>query len=999
LRRLSIAFGVLIALTIVGALVAPSFVDWNAMRADLGRQISAALGVETSIDGDITASLLPSPRFSIGDARLVAAPARPGETEGEGMRIGRVEVRVALAPLLSGLIRVERVALIDPKLNWTIDERGETAWASALGRLSSPPESLNFENVEIRGARLVRRDRRSGSVHQLEMIEGRVAADSPLGPYHVNGRFSADGVEFQGDLVTGRLTGGVAAPLRLNLSQPGGDATLRLAGIVTTDAAGGRRFSGEARAEGGNLAAAALPILSAIDENALPPKAFDRPFSLKTSVEATAARLVFDDIDAKLGDGVASGTLAVDLDGETPAARAILAVNRIDLDVWNAGGPLHLPAPPRNFSGGLELSVDALSKRGGAARQLRFDARLNDGVVTVDRLSALLPGGADLAASGTVDEADDGRARVDARVEVNADNLRSTLDWLGVDTSAVPADRLRRVSLSASVLATADRVEATGIDARLDTARLTGGVTVARGPRPAIGARIEADRINLDAYAPDPALLIDRARAAFAKIDLGLKMTAKEASLAGTSVKDARLDLIATGGAVDIRELSAADLAGSRVRLTGRPPMNGDASFDLTLEADGSSLQPLARLVPISLVRVPPVDALGAYSGRLRVVGTSTRVEFETRLDAAGGSLAAGGAVDNPLLPAPGYDLRVRVTHPDTAALARKLTGARFVAGALGPSDLYARVENGPRLSDIRGTLAGTAVAGALAWTRTGETPTITGELRLGDLDIDRLRRAPEGARGIEPALLAANALAGAGGEVAVSAQSVTVAGLRADDVAGRIRLGGDGVHVEDVRAAMFGGRIGGSLRFRGGERPEMTVFAETSGVRPTTTTLPGGVSVRSAAIDLEATIRLVPGSSGAAKLVDGEGWFALRDGALEGVEPSALAADPQARVAFSSAGGRFHVENGVPTSDDLNLVWPQGVARAKGSLDLTADTIDLSVRVDHRDGQGTPPTAFRITGPTSGPRRFADSRPQQAATGGGASGDVIRGLLENLKR
>lgn len=1001
LRRLTIAFGVVIALIIAGALVAPSFVDWNAGRAELNRRVGEILGIPTTIDGDITAALLPSPRFSITDARLVVAPPRPGETEGEGVRVGRVEARVALAPLLSGQVRVERVALIDPRFDWIVDEEGKSAWTSALADRAAPPDSLNFENVEVRGARLVRRDRRTGSVHQFEMNEGRISADSPVGPFHVDGAFAVDGVEFQGKLVTGRLSGGVAAPLQLNLTQTGGDAAARLAGIITTDGKGGRRFSGEVRAEGGNLAAASLPVLSAFDGNVLPPKALDKRFSLKTSVEATTGRLMFDDIDAKLDDGTASGTIAVDLDGTNPNVRAILAVNRVDLDAWNAGGPLRLSAPPKGFSGGLELSVDALAHRGGSARQIKFDARLNDGVVSVDRLSALLPGGADAAASGSID-GEDGAARVDARVEINADNLRSTLDWLGMDTSAVPADRLRRVSLSGSVRATADRVEATGIDARLDTTRLTGGVTVARGPRPAIGVRLDADRINLDAYVPDPTALVERARTTLGKIDLGLEMTARDVSVAGTSLRDVRLGFSAAGGVADIRELSAADLAGSRVLLTGRPPMSADGPFDLTLEAGGVSLQPLARLVPASVARIPDPDALGVYTGRLRVAGSTAKVDFEARLEAAGGSVAAGGTIDNPLRANPARDIRVRLIHPDTADIVRRLTGARLIPGALGPSDVYARVvdtESGLSLSDIRGTVAGTPVGGSLTWSVSDSGPNLNGELRLGHLDLDRLRRAPEGARGLEPAAIVAGVLAPLRGETTVSAESVTVAGLRTENVSGRVLFGDDGLHVEDVRGALFGGRIGGSLRIVGGDKPETTVIVQTSGVRPDTLPLPGGLNVRSAAIDLQAGLRLVPGASGLARIVDGDGWFALRDGTLEGVEPQNLAADGASRVAFGSAGGRFRVENGALVSDDLNLVWPQGVARARGGLDLNADAVDLSVRVDRRDGSGAQSTGFRITGPISGPRRFSENPSQQPPVAGNSSNDVIRGLLENLKR
>lgn len=1002
MRAFLIALSAFVVAIVCAALIAPSFVDWNARRDDLGRRIGAILGIDVEITGDMTASLLPSPHFEISQVRLAPRPEGAARGDDEA-RIGQMEVRVATGPLLSGRVVVERVTLSDVRANWTVDADGRSAWDGLSERMATPPESLNFENVEIRRASLIRRDARDGSAHRFEMSEGRLAADSPLGPYHVTGAIAVDGVEFQGELTTGRFARGIAAPVRLNLAQPGGDASLRVAGIITADAEGRRRFSGEARAEGGNLAAASLPILAAIDDRALPPKALDRPFSIKASVEATTTRVVFDDVDARLGEDAATGAIAFDLDGPTPSARAILAVSRIDLDAWNAGaGGVRLPSPPAGINGGVELTIDALTRRGGAARRVRLDARLVDGTLFVDRLAALMPGGADLSASGTLRVADGG-PRLDARLELNADNLRSTLDWAGLDGSAVPADRLRRVSLATTLRATPERLEASELDVRLDTSRVEGGFTVTRGSRPSIGIRLGVDRLNLDAYLPDPTAFVERARAALAGVDLGLDLTVHDADAGGVGIKDARLSLVAANGNVDLREASAADVQGSRVRVFGHPPLSADGPIDLSIEASGPTPAPLVRLFPAVGTALPDLEPIGAYTLRARAVGAARRFEFETAIEGAGGSLATGGTFDATARGgSPTLDLRARLIHPDAADLWRRLSDARPVPGSLGACDLYARIESldgGWRVSEARGTLGGTAVAAALTLTRSRGRAAVDGEVRLGDVDLDRLRGVPRGALGIEPALLAAKALSDIGGSIAVSASSLILSGVRLEDATARLRLDETGAHVEEARGSLLGGRFAGSLGVTIGERPEMEIAAEIAGARPDTLPLPGGISVRSASIDLKARARLAPTSSGGVRPLDGDGWFALRDGTIPGVEPRGLSLDPNERVAFSSAGGRIRVENGALVSDDLNLVWASGVARAKGAFDPTGDAIDLAVRVDHRDGSGQPAGAFRVTGPTSGPRRIVEAAPPAPGPSGGSPNDVIRGLLENLRR
>src|SRR3546814_8126126 len=85
-----------------------------------------------------------------------------------------------------------------------------------------------------------------------------------------------------------------------------------------------------------------------------------------------------------------------------------------------------------------------------------------------------------------------------------SDNLRGLLHWLGSDVEAVPAQRLRRLVLKTGLEASADRLVLHNTDLRLDVSRLTGGAAIALRERPGLGVALNIDKVNLDAYLPEP---------------------------------------------------------------------------------------------------------------------------------------------------------------------------------------------------------------------------------------------------------------------------------------------------------------------------------------------------------------------------------------------------------------------------------------------------------------------------------------------------------------
>ncbi len=109
------AFAVLALVLVVAlaaALVAPSFVDWTGHKATIEREISAATGRTLAIDGHVEAALLPTPRFVATNLRL-AGP----DPATDLARVGRVELRLAWAPLLTFRIQVTSIRLVDPVLS------------------------------------------------------------------------------------------------------------------------------------------------------------------------------------------------------------------------------------------------------------------------------------------------------------------------------------------------------------------------------------------------------------------------------------------------------------------------------------------------------------------------------------------------------------------------------------------------------------------------------------------------------------------------------------------------------------------------------------------------------------------------------------------------------------------------------------------------------------------------------------------------------------------
>ena len=492
MRKLLLFLLSLVVLLAAAALIVPGLVDWNAYKGDVAAAVEAATGRRLTIKGDLQFTVLPAPRLSVRDARLANMA---GASAPEMVRLKSLEVLIRFLPLLKGRIEVESVTLVEPVIELEVLADGRANWrfappprngkkaripgapvpapapVPAGGVAESAAATIRLDSLRITRGTLIYRDA-GGIVERLDEMNLEIAARSLIGPFRVKGSLAAHGVPLALQAVVGRLREGAPSPVSVKVNLTAAEAEAELTGILAgigTEP----RISGKLRLAGKDLGRLAATLGLGAGGGALPPW-FGQPFALESRVKASAKDVSIGDIVLSFGGMRATGDVSAAF-GRRIAAKVKLEIVRIDLDRWlampeaaggakppggeefarpdaaagGAAGPASPAAAessgfalPPNVNGSLNVIVKAVTFKGGIIRDVRVDATLSEGELTLNQASLRLPGGAEVSLFGFLG-AEGGRPRFDGTVEARADNLRTVLSWLGLDISRISADRAR----------------------------------------------------------------------------------------------------------------------------------------------------------------------------------------------------------------------------------------------------------------------------------------------------------------------------------------------------------------------------------------------------------------------------------------------------------------------------------------------------------------------------------------------------------------------------
>jgi uncharacterized protein involved in outer membrane biogenesis len=873
-----LAFAVIGLLTVLVAvvLIAPGFINWNAYKSQIVAAVQDTIGRSAAIDGDVSFTVLPAPELRVTGVRIANFD---GADTPDMLQLKELRLRLSVGALLEGRIAVEQLELIEPvlvleagadgKASWIIDDAtgatGATETSAATGSSSRRRTAIDISlaGVTIRNGSVRYRAAGQDAAQVIKRVNMAISAPSLAGPFRITADAWYRKTPFSLTLKTSTLTPGQPVGLNLKLALVEAAAALEFTGRLTA-AETGAQISGRVKFTGDNAAR----LASLVSDTPLP--AFlHRPVMLEGAITASRKMVSLNDARFQFGDESGTGAINITL-GDAISADIAVSINHIDLDALLAkstdlkagnAAPSSATTPPAtapkvafvlpaDISLSLDLGIEAIEYRGGVIRQAGIRGSLANGAVTLDRASVLLPGGSDISLVGFL-QAIDGEPLFEGEIAAASDNLRGMLRWLGVDTQALPADRLRGFSFSSKLTVTPDAVQFPDINLRLDASTATGGLAVALRERPGFGLRLDIDRLNLDAYLPKPTKESKSKAASTApttrtappattplafleRFDANIDARVGRLTIRRAVARKVAFTGQLVGGVLSIAKFGVADVVGARFDVTGMVKGFGGTP-SLAVDYDIAIGKPEQLLRYLDIPMPVPVATLGEPTVTGSISGTASAFELSANIAALGGTFGFDGALDL-AGGAPSLIAAITLNHPELVDFIRLLVPEFNPAAAkLGPLKASFKIKGGPeniKISALELMAGPVTLKGSIALQSSGPRPVISARLTTSDVLLDLFLRVPKAtgtatARGRLRANGASTNGAPSGRWSTAPLEWSALQGFDADVklsmsglIAGRIRLANPDVNVvlksgrltvQQFRAELFGGAVSGN--------------------------------------------------------------------------------------------------------------------------------------------------------------------------------------------
>lgn len=746
----------LLVLIAAAVVVVPGMIDWNGYKGLIAAEVKKATGRDLVIAGDISVSVLPAPMLVAGQVSLGSIE---GAQSPDLVALHSVEVRIALAPLLSGKIKLETVRLVEPQVYLEVLADGRTSWTfkpadpvpsgddganapRANGSTGSSP-TIILDQFEIVDGTLIYQDAASGSLEEVRDMNLNVAAASlTSGPYRASGSLVARGIRVGLDADVGAIVEGRTFPLNAALRVAGDSAEIRLEGTVL-GIGSAPRFRGDLSVVSANIAR----VVEAVAAGTALPAPLRQPLKITGSIDASENSLAVQNLAIDLGGAKGSGKISGTL-GAAPKIAAEFSIDKIDADPWMqtvaatpapdspktpvpaAPAPAKTKTAPASAGGfslptGLSVSLAArigeIAVKGDRVRNVALNAELANGELTLSQASLQGPGGTDLAVFGFL-TARDGKPTFDASVDLKVREPRTLMNWAGVDASALRPGKPGSLALTGRVGGTPQSINVRELTLGIDKTTIRGAATLAVRDRLGVGASVTVDQLDLDAYLADtPAAAPKKASApasgpanggapataptaetgpfeglkALTAFDANLRASVGSLKTQGVPIKDVAVDLSLVGGNLTINKFTVGNVAGVGVGVSG-------ALKNLGAVPTADKLAIRAKAADISGVAnligfdLPvPAKVIGAVDAAVDLNGRLDTPTLTSTVTSLAAKLTANGNL-RPFDAVNMFDLGVGLKHTDVVELLKRLGANYNPSGKIGGLDINGRFKGGP---------------------------------------------------------------------------------------------------------------------------------------------------------------------------------------------------------------------------------------------------------------------------------------------------------------
>lgn len=466
--KISVAVIVVLIITVV---IVINFIDVNQYKGDVISAVEENTGRNFEIDGDFKFALSLIPTVQVEG--ITFGNADWGSNK-DMLKVGRLEVRVSLLPLISGNIHVNRLVLVSPEIlletnkegkgNWILTP-GQTATASPENTKETAPGKLpNFsvDVVEVTDARVTYRNGQTGEQTVLTIPDITVDGGGMGDPVALtmDAAYNAVPVKLKGKLGAPELlinNKNYPVQVTANINQ----ATVSIDGVIAKPL----------QAKGLNLALAfhadKLQTLSGLSKGELPDIG---PVDFRGTLTDSESGYNLKSVSIKLDKSDLTGSLSASLAGKKPAVNANFSSQLLDiasLSGEQAGEKIKaekqpdakvFPATPLPLESmhaadaDFNLNVKKIHTSAADLENMKLGIRLHNGILEIKPLTANLAGGT-LQTTVTLDGSNKKSASLN--LDVNIRNLQPGLlpDLQGKVTKANTNLRIKARGTGASVAA------------------------------------------------------------------------------------------------------------------------------------------------------------------------------------------------------------------------------------------------------------------------------------------------------------------------------------------------------------------------------------------------------------------------------------------------------------------------------------------------------------------------------------------------------------------
>lgn len=800
MNRVLLGIGGLLVGLLALLFAAPAMIDWNRYRGIFEEEASRFLGREVRVGGAVNLRLLPVPFVRFEQVRIADTSANVGRPL---FMADDFTVWLSIGALLSGGIEASAIELRKPVVTLVLDGQGGGSWSSLdperlQGRFV--PARVAFDSVRITNGSLAILSPDGQPKAAFENINGELSAQALQGPYRVTAAYAV---------------GGAARELRLSTAKAADDGSVRFKGTVRDPVSGiSSSLDGTARdvlrdikVTGEVTARLPLPANLALPPGDKPadPATGRKPggeFDVRAALTGDTTGYTLTDLALSFEQGgrpqLATGGARVNWSLATDVE---LTLNSHWLDLDMIAGA-ETGAPPLELMQGVAASIsrvlategrtratlviDQAALGGDVVSNLAVSLEKSDGRLGIRSLSAALPGGTRLSASGDfTGDRNDGRFR--GKINLRGASLARFTTWAGRGQALTLPARDGPFAVIGDAALGAREVSVRNLSLESGRNLLTGEASWKAGKPQQLTFNLEGSEIDITPFVPgaaDPAVAIkdliaglagahrDRPKPAATEADADIRLRVDRLIVGSAIFDNAVTEFKIAAGNLTVPAFKLSSRDGYALEIQGdiadlaRPGAKGSLTGLGVATTPGGAVA-LAKVLglPADLV---PTEASANFVAPLRLAGrlqvgtrgpdthdifvdgtlAASRVSGSVRLGApspAGSQTATwrdrptdiavkleGGKSVRLLARAAGWNLEAQPAPPQSSPSTADKTPAEFVFRGIGSPGTglttLAAMEGVGIKTEYRGTMK---VDDAGAWG-------IDGRVNIAQLDLAR---------------------------------------------------------------------------------------------------------------------------------------------------------------------------------------------------------------------------------------------------------------------